>query len=145
MKLDGEIILIDNDKFENEFLVEALKRLNYDVGVVYLNTPKAGFEYLRQTKKEIFLIISEMDFDGMDGLELKKAINEEKNTQWKSIPFVFIANAATKATVNEAYKYDIHGFFKKPVKLDDLTDLFSAIIKYWILNLHPNKSDTFYD
>jgi PleD family two-component response regulator len=144
MKLDGEIILIDNDKFEYDFLIEALKRLNYDVGVVYLQTAKEGFDYLKQTKKDIFLIISEIDFDGMDGLALKKAINEEANTVWKSIPFVFIANEATKETVDAAYKHNIHGLFRKPPKLDSLTDLFSVIIRYWIMNLHPNKDESFY-
>jgi DNA-binding NtrC family response regulator len=144
MKLDGEIILIDNDKFEYDFLLEALKTLNYDVGVVYLKTAREGFEYLKQTSKAIFLIISEMDFDGMDGLELKKAINAEVNTQWKSIPFIFIANEATKETINKAYKHEIQGFFKKPIKLEELTDLFSVIIKYWIKNQHPNKNEGFY-
>jgi DNA-binding NtrC family response regulator len=144
MKLDGEIILIDNDRFEFDFLKEALHRLNYDVGVVYFQTAIEGFEYLKQTQNEIFLIISEIDFDGMDGLALKKAINEEQNTHWKSIPFVFIANEATKETVDEAYKHEIHGLFRKPPKLEQLTDLFSAIIKYWMMNLHPNQGDNFY-
>jgi DNA-binding NtrC family response regulator len=144
MKLDGEIILIDNDKFEFDFLKEALRILNYDVRVVYLQTAKEGFEYLKQTKNQIFLIISEIDFDGMDGIALKKAINEEKNTHWKSIPFVFIANVATKATVDLAYQHEIHGLFRKPPKLEQLTDLFSAIIKYWMMNLHPYQDDSFY-
>lgn len=143
MKLDGEIILIDNDPFEYDFLKHALEILKYDVGVVYCKTAKDGFEYLKQTSKEIFLIISEIDFDGMDGMELKKALNDEVNTEWKSIPFVFIANSANTATVDEAYKHSIQGFFKKPRKLTDLTDLFSVIIKYWILNLHPNKPEPF--
>src|ERR1043165_4626217 len=111
MKLDGEIILIDNDKFEYDFLKEALNTLNYDVGVVYLQSAKDGFEYLKQTQKDIFLIISEIDFVGMDGLALKKAINDEGHTHWKSIPFVFIANEATTETVDEAYKYGIQGVF----------------------------------
>jgi CheY-like chemotaxis protein len=144
MKLNGEIILIDNDEFEKEFLDSALKTLDYQVNVVYLKTAGEGFEYIKQTKKEIFLIISELEFQGMGGLELKKTINQEPNTHWKSIPFVFIANEATKATVDEAYKHNIQGLFKKPAHLEQLTDLFSVIIKYWIINLHPNKSAAFY-
>lgn len=145
MKLEGEIILIDNYKFEYDFLKEAMHRLGYEVGVVYLKNAEDGYKYLLQTKKEIFLIISEMDFEGMDGLELKRTINEESNTQWKSTPFVFIANSASKTTIDEAYRYNIQGFFKKPRKFDQLTDLFSVIIQYWILNLHPNKGEAFYD
>lgn len=145
MKLEGEIILIDNDQFEYVFLEEALERLNYDVGVKYLKNETEGFEYLKQTDKEIFLIISEMDFEGANGLQFKKAIDAGPDTNWKSIPFVFIANSASKATIDEAYKHNIHGFFKKPARLEQLTDMFSVIIKYWILNLHPNKSETFYE
>ena len=72
IKLDGEIILIDNDIFEYDFLKDALETLHYEVGVVYLNTAKKGFEYLKQTKRQIFLIISEIDFDEMSGIDLTR-------------------------------------------------------------------------
>jgi CheY-like chemotaxis protein len=144
VKLNGEIILIDNDDFEKDFLKEALKLLNYDIEVVYLPTANAGFDYLKKTQKEIFLIISEIDFDEMGGLDLKKIINKEPNTKWKSIPFVFIANTATKEIVQDAYKHNIQGFFRKPTQFKELTDMFSVIIRYWIMNFHPSTNDTFY-
>ena len=78
MTLDGEIVLIDNDKFEKSFLQEIVKRLEYDVSIIYLRTAMEGYDYLKNTKKEIFLVISEIQFDTMNGLELKRKINNEK-------------------------------------------------------------------
>jgi DNA-binding NtrC family response regulator len=144
MKLEGEIILIDKDPFEQKFLKEVLERLKYDVCVKYFPTAKDGYDYLRQTDIEIFLIISEMDFDRMNGLQLKEAINNHEHTKWKSAPFIFIANNLDKKTTDAAYKLDIHGFFKKPDNLWELTNMFSVIIQYWIMNWHPNKSETSY-
>lgn len=145
MKLDGEIVLIDNDKFENSFLQEIVKRLGYDVSIIYLRTAIEGYNYLKNTTKEIFIIISEIQFDTMDGLELKRKINKESDIQWKSVPFIFVSNHITKSIIDQAYKLDIHGFFQKPRELPDLLDLYSIIIKYWILNMHPNKNQSFYN
>lgn len=144
MILDGEIILIDNDRFEYDFLKEALQRLDYTVDVVYLQNAKEGYEYLKRTKKEIFLIISEIDFNHSGGFALKDALNKDEDTRLKSIPFVFIANFISKPVVDAAYNYQIQGLFVKPAKINELTDLFSTIIKYWIINVHPNKSEAFY-
>lgn len=140
----GELILIDSDQFEYELLKEVLHRLRYNVALVYFPTAGEGLDYLSKTKNEIFLVISELHFPGMSGYQLKQAINEVDETRWLSVPFIFIANSATKMDIDEAYKQNIHGIFKKPKQMKDLTHMFSVIIEYWMMNLHPHKSLHFY-
>jgi response regulator RpfG family c-di-GMP phosphodiesterase len=142
MKLKGEIILIDDEKYEKEFLEEVLKRLSYEVTVTYFDTAKKGLEYLQKTENDIFLIISDIKMFDMDGLKFKEALNNDPHARLKSIPFVFTTHHATSYYIDEAFKLNIQGFFKKPVELDQLTEMLSIIIKYWIVNLHPNRNET---
>jgi CheY-like chemotaxis protein len=81
----------------------------------------------------------------INGIRLKQILNDDPNTALKSIPFVFTTNDASKRNIDEAYKHNIQGFFKKPIGLRNLTELLSTIMKYWLINLHPNKSEYFYD
>jgi CheY-like chemotaxis protein len=145
MIINGEIILIDDEKFEEEFLNEALETLSYKVKVVYFDHAMAALNYIRDTNKDIFLIISDIHMGDISGIKFKEMLNSDPNTKLKSIPFVFTTNHASKKNIDEAYKHNIQGFFKKPVGLKNFTELFATIVKYWLINLHPNKGEFFYD
>ena len=51
--------------------------------------------YMRKTKDELFLIISDMNMPKMNRLELKRAIDDDVILKKKSIPFIFSSNEAT--------------------------------------------------
>ncbi len=77
-KVIGKIILIDDEKYEKELLEKALREKQWDVKVEYFNNGMEALEHMRTTKDELFLVISDMNMPKMSGLELKKAIDEEK-------------------------------------------------------------------
>lgn len=138
-KLRGLILLIDDEEYEKDFLKESLGELDYDVSVKYFNNAKEGLEYIRQTKDDLFLIIADIQMLPMSGLELKEAIENDPAIKLKAIPFVFATAFATKENIDLAYKHNIQGFFEKPTDFKKLSAMLSVIIKYWIINLHPNK------
>jgi len=140
-KLKGQIILIDDEQYEEDFLNNCLAELDYDVEVKYFGTATEAFAYLKSSKEDTFLVISDMHMPGMSGIELKEKIDSDPDTKLKSIPFVFATTAPTKEGIIQAYKHNIQGFFKKPVDLNDLKSVISVIVRYWSINLHPNKSD----
>jgi response regulator RpfG family c-di-GMP phosphodiesterase len=141
-KLKGQIILIDDEQYEEDFLNNCLAELNYEVEVKYFGTPADAFNYLKVCNEDIFLIISDLHMPGMNGIELKEKIDNDPDTKLKSIPFVFATTAPVKEGIIEAYKHNIQGFFKKPVDLNELKSVISVIVRYWIINLHPNKKVT---
>jgi CheY-like chemotaxis protein len=145
MKIQGEIILVDDEQYEEDFLKEVLETLDYDVKVVYFNHAINALNYIKDTTSDIFLIISDIHMDDISGIRFKEILNSHPDTKLKSIPLVFTTNHASKEYIDEAYKQNIQGFFKKPVGLKNLTELFAIIIKYWLVNLHPNKGSYFYD
>ena len=139
-KIQGEIILIDDEEYEEDFLNESLDKLEYVAIVKYFNSAEAALEYIQQSTHEIFLIISDIHMRPMSGLELKKQLDSDANLRLKSIPFVFATAMATEASVNAAYEHNIQGYFEKPTELSRLVEMLSTIIRYWIINLHPHKS-----
>jgi response regulator RpfG family c-di-GMP phosphodiesterase len=142
-KINGEIILIDDEVYEEEFLRDVLDRLNYSVKIKFFDNPKDGLHYITVTKERIFLIISDIHMPQMSGIELKETIEKNPAISLKAIPFVFASSMATKKNINAAYKHNIQGFFEKPSDFNKLTELFSTIIRYWLVNLTPGKTEEF--
>jgi CheY-like chemotaxis protein len=138
-KIKGKLILIDDELYEKELLKQALNVLGWDIELEHFNNAEDALEFLKQDKKEIFIIIADMNMPKMSGLDLKKTIDKNKELRTKAIPFIFASNSASKEEVIEAYDYGIQGYFKKPNDLNATIDMLDTIIKYWIISRHPNN------
>jgi CheY-like chemotaxis protein len=136
----GKIILVDDEKYEKELLVEALREKQWNVKVEYFNNGQAALEHMRTTKDELFLVISDMNMPTMSGLELKKAIDEDKILREKSMPFIFVSGGASNEQVSEAFDYRVQGYFEKPKSVEEQAAILDLIIKYWIVSRHPEKN-----
>ncbi|MES2141252.1 MAG: response regulator [Bacteroidota bacterium] len=140
-QISGKILLIDDEKYEKELLKLALLKKNWDVEVEYFMDPEIALEYLKKTKDEIFLIISDMNMPKMSGLDLKKAIDSDETLRKRTIPFIFSSTSEEKTQVVSAYEYRVQGYFKKPLTSDKQAEMLDIIIKYWIICKHPDQGD----
>ena len=139
IKLKGKIILVDDDNYEKELLQPALKKRGWDSMVEYFENPLEALDHLRQNTDEIFLIISDINMPGMNGMDFKKAIDKDIILREKSIPFIFASSAPVKSEITQAFAYRVQGFFRKPDTTQEQADMLDIIIKYWIVSSHPNK------
>lgn len=140
-KIVGKIILVDDDPYEKEALVQALGKKNWEVKVEYFSEVYTALEHLRSDEEEIFLIISDMNMPKMNGMDFKKAIDDDPFLTKKSIPFIFASSVSTKTEITQAYNYRVQGYFGKPNNIEDQAEMLDLIIKYWIVCRHPNKDD----
>jgi len=141
-KVHGEIILIDEQKFEKELLDVSLDKLRYEIHIKYLNKADDALDYLKKTKEEIFLVIADFHLKKKyGGLQLKEIIDANKELKKKSVPFIFTSENPTRGEIAEAYRYNIQGFFKKSGNMLDMGATLETIIKYWILNKHPDETE----
>jgi response regulator RpfG family c-di-GMP phosphodiesterase len=139
-KLSGKIILVDDEKYEKKLLELSLKKRGWDVVMEYFSNPEVALEYLKNTKDEIFLIISDMNMSSkMNGLDFKKEIDKSFESHKKSIPFIFSSSADQKEEIEEAFLYRVQGYFKKPMDINEQAEMFNIIIRYWIISNHPYK------
>jgi CheY-like chemotaxis protein len=139
IKLKGKIILVDDDRYEEEILISALKDRGWDAIVEYFDDARKALEHLKKNKDEIFLLISDMNMPSMNGMDFKKAIDSDPKLREKSIPFIFATSSTIKSEITQAYDYRVQGFFRKPNTTEEQADMLDIIIKYWIVSSHPNK------
>jgi CheY-like chemotaxis protein len=136
--LFGKIILVDDDVREKRLVELALKLANWDATVEFYQTAKDALRSLRKMAKEkVFLVISDMNMDGMSGLEFKDALDKEHVLSDNAIPFIFSSSSSSEEQIAEAYKHNIQGFFSKPISLDEQAGILDAILKYWSISRHP--------
>jgi DNA-binding NtrC family response regulator len=137
--IKGKIILVNDEKYERALLELALKEKNWNVTIEYFMNAESALAYLRETKDEIFLIISDIGMPKINGLEFKKIIDDDAVLSRKALPFIFASSAATKEQITEAYHYRVQGYFQKPHTVSLQAEMVDVIINYWIISKHPNQ------
>lgn len=96
-------------------------------------------QFLRTTHEKPFLILCDINMPVMNGLELRRKIDEDDFLRRKSIPFVFFTTYAVPQEVSQAYELTVQGFFEKGNNLKQLTDTLRLILEYWTVCRHPNS------
>jgi CheY-like chemotaxis protein len=74
----------------------------------------------------------------MDGLELRKEINENEFLRKKSIPFIFLTTTSNRTVIEQAYEMMVQGYFVKPNSIQEIKETIKMIIDYWKVCRHPN-------
>lgn len=139
MATTGEILIIEEDADDRAFLTTVFSELGITNPVVWFDTTNDALEHLRTTAKSIFIIFSDINLPGGDGLEFKKQIDSEPRLRRKSIPFVFYSTVANQADVNRAYtEMTVQGFFKKGSDYQATKTIIKTIFDYWSISKHPN-------
>ncbi|MDF2436402.1 MAG: histidine kinase [Bacteroidota bacterium] len=140
-RLSGKIILVDDHHFEKDFLKMALEELSIHVDLEFFSNAESALDFLRQTRENIFLIISDMNMPGLNGLDFKRTIDGDKALRIKSVPFIFSSSGATKRQLEEAYDYRLQGYFIKPQDVKDMAKQLELIINYWIVSIRPDTEE----
>jgi DNA-binding NtrC family response regulator len=140
-KVKGKIILVDDEPYEEDFLEKALSKKNWNIEIEYIGNVDEALEHLKMNADEVFLIISDIAMPKKSGLDFKKILNEDEYLSQKSIPFIFMSNVISRDIVVEAYKYNVQGYFQKPMTPAEQAEMLEIIVQYWITCIHPNKND----
>lgn len=140
-RVKGKIILVDDENYEKDFLERALRVKDWNIQIEYFNNADDALEHLRMNADEVFLIISDIDMPGKNGMDFKKILEEDEYLSQKSIPFIFVSHSLSRQKVIQAYRYHVQGFFYKPMTPAEQSNMFEIIVQYWITCIHPNKDD----
>jgi len=85
----GPIILIEDDVEDKDVFLDILKDLDISNPVIWFQNCDDAFSYLKMTSEQPFIIFCDLNLPGMNGIECKGQIDEDKELRKKSIPFVF--------------------------------------------------------
>jgi CheY-like chemotaxis protein len=131
MKIRGPIVVIEDDLDDQELLEETFKVLNYPNKVIFFTDGYKALEYIEKTDIQPFLILSDINMPTIDGLALRRKIQNNEELKVKCIPYLFFTTGANRQAVYDAYAMSAQGFFIKPNSITALQDIIRKIIDYW--------------
>lgn len=135
----GSILIVEDDADDKEFLEEMIRELGVENKIVWMRNANEALTYLCTTAESLFLIFSDINMPGLDGLEFKRTIDADPVLRKKSIPFIFYSTSASPDAIDEAYtQLTIQGFFVKGNDYNKTKALIYTIIDYWKSCKHPN-------
>ncbi|HEU0109626.1 MAG TPA: response regulator [Flavisolibacter sp.] len=134
----GPIIIIEDDQDDQELLSDVCRELEVENELKFFSNAADAMHYLMETTDKPLMILSDVNLPMLNGLEMKKKINENDYLRKKSIPFIYLSTSSKKESVEEAYLLMAQGYFEKPVRIDQLRQITKMIIDYWKVCKHPN-------
>jgi CheY-like chemotaxis protein len=140
MNKTGPIIIIEDDKDDQDILMEIFRELDFKNEVIYFSDGEGALQYLKATKIQPFLILSDINMPRLSGMELRDKVQNNEDLRLKCIPYLFFTTSSNNQSVMEAYSKSIQGFFVKPSHYADLKRTIKIIIEYWKECMSPNYS-----
>jgi len=131
MHNNGTVVIVDDDDDDREILESVFKRLKYSNEIIFFKDGFTALQYLNNVEKAPLVILSDINMPKMDGVRLRKEIQESHNNIIKCVPFIFFTTASTEIIVRNAYSSSIQGFFVKAISMDEIESTISIIIEYW--------------
>lgn len=139
MSKTGPIILIEDDEDDKHIFETIVKDLGYKNLILWHKNAGEAFEYLCATTDSPFVIFSDVNLPGLNGLDFKAKIDDVPELRKKSIPYIFYSTSANQHDVNRAYtQMTIQGFFKKEGDYEVMKNNIKVILEYWTVCRHPN-------
>ena len=136
----GAIVIVEDDPDDQEVLTEALKELGIENNLVFFEKTFDAFDFLKTTTQQPFIILSDVNLPGQNGVEFKRSIDLDPQLRSKSIPFIFYSTSAEKHAVDIAFReLTVQGFFLKSPFYSELKNNLKLIIDYWKISKHPNS------
>jgi len=139
MSRSGPIIIIEDDNDDKQIFENILSELEVSNTVICFENTTAAFDFLLTTDLSPFIIFSDINLPGKNGLDFKKEVDEDETLRKKCIPFLFYSTSTVQRDVNQAYtEMTVQGFFQKGTEYSEMKAMIKIIIDYWKLCKHPN-------
>src|SRR5438552_16099459 len=105
------ILIVEDNPAERYLLQYSFKEAQIKNEIVFANDGIHAYEMLINDGFKPFMIIADINMPRMDGLELKKKLDE--HGQFTTIPFIFMTHSIDESEVIAAYSLRIQGYFEK--------------------------------
>lgn len=132
------ILLIDDDPDDLELIENAIREIDPHRQAITFSEPHAFLDYVRATDQVFLFILCDINMSKLNGLQLKKLIYDDERLRMKCVPFIFFSTSRASASVEEAYSYNVQGYFIKPSNTGDFKYLLEMMIAYWSASELPN-------
>jgi len=137
MNKEGAIILVEDDEDDQSLFSIIFSELGVKNEIIIFANGLEAYNYLTKSIPEPFLIISDINMPIMNGIELKKNLEINSNSNLLAVPFIFISTANPMDTEIIKTKKLGQGYFKKPNSLEDYRKTIKDLLEFWTAAMEP--------
>lgn len=134
----GPIISIEDDPDDQFLLKSVLDEMKLPNPIYFFENGLEALKFLEVSTEQPFMILCDINMPVMNGMELRKRIDDNPVLKKKAIPFIFLSTSGSLPLIEEAYKSTIQGFYKKGNSFQDFKKQIELMVDYWQACLHPN-------
>ena len=117
---NGPVIVIEDDRDDQEFLVEIFQKLNYQNEILFFSDGEEALKHINDTNDLPFLILSDINMPKLNGFALREKLRMDEKLSNKCIPYLFFSTAVNQKSVIDAYSQSAQGFFVKQNSMGEL-------------------------
>ena len=138
MPHNAPILIIDDDVDDVDILKYTFSDLGFYNEIVWLQDVEEVINYLKRADVKPFLIFCDVNMPKVNGIILKKKLDDDPVLRKKSIPFIFYSTSIDPMIIDKAYtELTVQGFFKKGNDSLGIHNTIKIIMDYWTLCVHP--------
>lgn len=145
MKLEIEILLVEDNNGDAEMTIRALKKNNLANKLLHVKDGAEALDFIfaqgvyfdRQVEDTPKIILLDLKMPKINGIEVLEKIKSDSRT--KNIPVVMLTSSKEDPDIQHCYSLGVNGYVVKPVEFDEFSKAISQLGLYWmIVNQPPN-------
>ncbi len=134
------IVYIDDDDDDREIVQLVIGSLPVEYKLHLFSNGQDALHYLQNTTDKPLLILCDINMPLMDGIELRRRIDEEEHLRKKATPFVFYSTAIDPQIAEFTYNSKYQDFYEKATTFSGIQDQIRSMIEYCEGPYHPDSN-----
>lgn len=147
MNTPDEILLVEDNPYDAELTIRALRSRNVANALVHVSDGQAALDYLFGSGNpnpataihNPKVVLLDLKLPKVDGIDVLRKIRSTERT--KFLPVVVLTSSREDKDIIESYELGANSYIVKPVDFDQFSEAVSALGLYWLLlNQGPMRS-----
>ncbi|UXP32112.1 response regulator [Reichenbachiella agarivorans] len=136
---DIEIVLVEDNHFEAELTIRALKKSHLANKLIWLKDGEEARNFFLgedcvvndKNYAKPKLVLLDLNIPKINGIEVLELLKSNPIT--KNIPIVVMTSSNHEKDLNRCYELGVNSYIVKPVKYDAFSEICKQIGLYWTL------------
>lgn len=138
-----EILLVEDNPYDAELTLRALKKHNLANHVVWVKDGAEALDYIFKANTDApqavnhtpKVVLLDLKLPKVDGLEVLRRL--KGNEQTKSIPVVVLTSSREERDIVQSYRMGVNSYIVKPVDFVNFSEAVAQLGMYWMLLNQP--------
>lgn len=145
MNYEVEILLIEDNPYDAEMTIRALKKNNLANKLVHLEDGQEALDFIfaegnyanRKVEDTPKVILLDLKMPKVNGIQVLQKIKADERT--KNIPVVVLTSSKEDPDIKECYRLGVNSYVVKPVQFEKFVTTISELGLYWMILNQPPK------